>query len=199
MSQSAQTKLLRFLQSREVLSLGTTKPRHLDVRVVAATNRAVERHQATNEEGLRYDLAARLGPEPLNLPPLRGAPRTSACWSRASRRRPSSSCPGLPGAVPALLEGQRARAREGRDRWRACWRARARPSPSSTCPCPWRPGRGAARQAHDPAQAPTREELATLLSRHGGDVARWQIGPSARSSSAGCAKRSGQTTGSPGC
>jgi transcriptional regulator of acetoin/glycerol metabolism len=68
MSQTAQTKLLRFLQSREFLTLGTTRPRTLDVRVVAATNRAVEQDATL---GLRYDLAARLGPEPLDLPPLR--------------------------------------------------------------------------------------------------------------------------------
>src|SRR5258708_215929 len=69
MSQTAQTKLLRFLQSREVLMLGTTRPRTLDVRVVAATNRRLEADAAG--QGLRDDLAARLGPEPFNLPPLR--------------------------------------------------------------------------------------------------------------------------------
>src|SRR6185503_4815198 len=40
-------------------------------RVVAATNRTVEPQE---NEGLRYDLAARLGPEPLLLPPLRDRP-----------------------------------------------------------------------------------------------------------------------------
>src|SRR5262249_57960201 len=52
------------------LTLGTTRPRRLDVRVVAATNRPGEPTESPSE-GLRYDLAARLGPEPLNLPPLR--------------------------------------------------------------------------------------------------------------------------------
>jgi len=69
MSQSAQTKLLRFLQSRQVMSLGTTRARVLDVRVVAATNRPVA--QDADAPGLRYDLAARLGPAPLSIPPLR--------------------------------------------------------------------------------------------------------------------------------
>jgi transcriptional regulator with PAS, ATPase and Fis domain len=69
MSQSAQTKLLRFLQSRQILSLGTTRARTLDVRVVAATNRPVA--QELDGPGLRYDLAARLGPAPLTIPPLR--------------------------------------------------------------------------------------------------------------------------------
>ena len=69
MAQSAQTKLLRFLQSRQVMSLGTTRARVLDVRVVAATNRPVA--QDADDPGLRYDLAARLGPAPLMIPPLR--------------------------------------------------------------------------------------------------------------------------------
>jgi transcriptional regulator with PAS, ATPase and Fis domain len=70
MSPHAQAKLLRFLQSRELLTLGTTRPRRLDVRVVAATNRPLG-PSASDTGGLRSDLLARLGPEPLTLPPLR--------------------------------------------------------------------------------------------------------------------------------
>jgi transcriptional regulator with PAS, ATPase and Fis domain len=68
MPQAAQTKLLRFLQSREVQSLGAVRSRVVDVRVIAATHRGLAGDGRT---GLRYDLAARLGPEPLVVPPLR--------------------------------------------------------------------------------------------------------------------------------
>jgi sigma-54 dependent transcriptional regulator, acetoin dehydrogenase operon transcriptional activator AcoR len=69
MSPGAQSKLLRFLQDRLMLPLGSTRPKRLDVRVVASTRRAV----AANDDavGIRFDLAARLGPEPLIIPPLR--------------------------------------------------------------------------------------------------------------------------------
>ena len=70
MSYFAQAKLLRFLQDRRLLSLGTTRARTLDVLVVAATHRVPAPDQPATE-GLRYDLAARLGPEPVILPPLK--------------------------------------------------------------------------------------------------------------------------------
>ncbi|HET6284302.1 MAG TPA: sigma 54-interacting transcriptional regulator [Polyangia bacterium] len=68
MPAAAQAKLLRFLQEREVVPLGSTTPRSVDVRVVAATNNA---EALSRRGGLRADLAARLGAEPINLPPLR--------------------------------------------------------------------------------------------------------------------------------
>jgi transcriptional regulator with PAS, ATPase and Fis domain len=58
-----QAKLLRFLEDRQLMALGSTRPRRTDVRVLAATNRDLG--------ALRQDLAARLGPEPIRLPPLR--------------------------------------------------------------------------------------------------------------------------------
>jgi DNA-binding NtrC family response regulator len=80
MSPSAQSKLLRFLQDRMILPLGDTRPRRLDVRVVAATRRAV----AANDDspGIRFDLAARLGQEPLVLPPLRARPEDIGILAR---------------------------------------------------------------------------------------------------------------------
>jgi DNA-binding NtrC family response regulator len=67
MPPEAQSKLLRFLQDREILSLGQTRPRRLDVRVLAATASAAA-------AGLRDDLLARLGAAPIALPPLRDRP-----------------------------------------------------------------------------------------------------------------------------
>ncbi len=63
-----QTKLLRFLQSREFLPLGGTTPRRVDVRVIAATNRAVG---GAGDTALRSDIFARLGADAVILPPLR--------------------------------------------------------------------------------------------------------------------------------
>jgi DNA-binding NtrC family response regulator len=68
MTSEAQTKLLRFLQDKEIVPLGGTRPRRLDVRVIAATNRAVSPGGASV---VRDDLLARLGASPLRLPPLR--------------------------------------------------------------------------------------------------------------------------------
>jgi transcriptional regulator with PAS, ATPase and Fis domain len=68
MPPTLQTKLLRFLQSREFVPLGGTTPRRVDVRVVAATNRAVG---GPNDTALRSDILARLGADAVVLPPLR--------------------------------------------------------------------------------------------------------------------------------
>ena len=62
-----QAKLLRVLEDGRVTPLGGGSSRRVDVRVVAATNRAVREAG----EGLRPDLVARLDEWPLALPPLR--------------------------------------------------------------------------------------------------------------------------------
>jgi transcriptional regulator with PAS, ATPase and Fis domain len=65
-----QTKLLRFLQDRMLVPLGATRARRLDTRILAATSRTTT-PKGTSNVGLRADLAARLGAEPIRLPPLR--------------------------------------------------------------------------------------------------------------------------------
>ena len=64
----AQAKLLRVIQSGDVLPLGATAPEHVDVRVVCATHRDLGRFQ--REGKFREDLFARLNEYSLDLPPL---------------------------------------------------------------------------------------------------------------------------------
>ena len=65
----AQAKLLRVLQSKEVIPIGATQPERVDVRVTCATHRDLMRLQ--REGRFRGDLYARLNEYSLTLPPLR--------------------------------------------------------------------------------------------------------------------------------
>ena len=64
-----QAKLLRVLQESEVLRVGGTAPRRVDVRIVAATNRAIREEIATGR--FREDLFFRVNVIPIQTPPLR--------------------------------------------------------------------------------------------------------------------------------
>ncbi|MFO6448858.1 sigma-54 interaction domain-containing protein [Erythrobacter sp. NE805] len=68
LSPLAQTKLLRMLEEREVQPLGAARPVKVDVRIVAATNRAVE--EQVEEGRFRSDLYYRLNVARIVLPDL---------------------------------------------------------------------------------------------------------------------------------
>jgi DNA-binding NtrC family response regulator len=70
MSPDIQVKLLRALETKMVRRLGGKKEIHVDIRIVAATNRELQKALADGE--LREDLYYRLAVVEINLPPLRG-------------------------------------------------------------------------------------------------------------------------------
>lgn len=71
-----QPKLLRFLQEGEVHTLGEKSPRKVNVRVVAATHKNLERE--AREGHFREDLYYRIAALTLRVPPLRERPEDTA-------------------------------------------------------------------------------------------------------------------------
>jgi len=64
-----QPKLLRVLQEQEIVRIGESTPRKIDVRIIAATNQNLEK--MVEDGTFREDLYFRLAVVPVNLPPLR--------------------------------------------------------------------------------------------------------------------------------
>jgi transcriptional regulator with PAS, ATPase and Fis domain len=66
--QHLQVKLLRALEAKEILPIGSTTPRRIDIRVLAATNRNLKRE--VEESRFREDLYYRLNIMEIHIPPL---------------------------------------------------------------------------------------------------------------------------------
>lgn len=69
LSSELQVKLLRVLQENEILRIGATKPTYVNARVLAATNRDV--NKMVRDGQFREDLYYRLNVIPIHVPPLR--------------------------------------------------------------------------------------------------------------------------------
>jgi transcriptional regulator with PAS, ATPase and Fis domain len=72
MPPSLQVKLLRVLQEQEVIQIGSTTPIKIDVQIVAATNKKLEK--MVEQGTFREDLFYRLNVIPIDVPPLRERP-----------------------------------------------------------------------------------------------------------------------------
>lgn len=68
-SSALQAKLLRVLENMEIIRLGDTKVKQIDVRIVAATNKDL--HALSKDGNFREDLFYRLNVFPIKMPPLR--------------------------------------------------------------------------------------------------------------------------------
>lgn len=72
MPPALQPKLLRVLQEQEIVRIGESAQRKIDVRIIAATNQNLEK--MIEDGSFREDLYFRLAVVPVSLPPLRGRP-----------------------------------------------------------------------------------------------------------------------------
>src|SRR5262249_19106252 len=101
-----QSKLLRVLQDKSFHRVGAARPTTVDVRVVAASNRDLERGVA--EGWFREDLYFRLKGLVLRLPPLRerhrDIPLLAARFPQEAAAEAGRPAPGLPPAALAALE-----------------------------------------------------------------------------------------------
>lgn len=89
LSPRAQAKLLRVLQEGEIRRLGETRPRRVDVRIVAASNRSIR--DLVEAGRFRHDLRYRLDVIRVEVPPLRARPEDIPLlvrhyWQRAAAR-----------------------------------------------------------------------------------------------------------------
>jgi two-component system nitrogen regulation response regulator NtrX len=103
LSQEAQAKLLRTLETGELQRIGAETVTHIDARVVAATNRRLD--DAVNNGGFREDLFFRLNVFPIHLPPLRDRLEDlpALVAHLAERVRPRHAATFTPAALEALV------------------------------------------------------------------------------------------------
>jgi transcriptional regulator with GAF, ATPase, and Fis domain len=187
-----QAKLLRVLQDGEVTRLGENRPRTVDVRVIAATNRDLAAEVAAHR--FREDVYYRLAAFPIALPPLRARrtdiPLLAERFLAMAAARQGKRLAGLDPAALALLgrydwpgnvrelEHAIARAvalaREGEalapDHFAGTLRgAGRRPEPPTTESPPSSAAAPPLRDARDAFEA---RYIAEVLEQHGGNVAR---------------------------
>ncbi|MFW5738822.1 MAG: sigma 54-interacting transcriptional regulator, partial [Myxococcota bacterium] len=101
---TTQAKLLRVFEGNEVILVGAVKPRRIDVRFVAATNRDLE--EGTRQGTFREDLYFRLSGVSLVIPPLRERSAEIEPLARAFMRQfARTDAPQITADALAWLEG----------------------------------------------------------------------------------------------
>jgi DNA-binding NtrC family response regulator len=108
MNLGLQAKLLRVLQEREVDRIGGREPVHVNIRVIATTNRSLR--QEVEQGRFREDLYYRLNVFPITLPPLRERPSDIPVlvrhFVRATAARNGLAAPRISDAALAVLQGR---------------------------------------------------------------------------------------------
>ncbi len=103
----AQVRLLRVLQEKEIERVGGTEPVHVDIRIVSATNRNLEK--MVEDGDFREDLYFRIKVFPIEVPPLRARKNDIPALvqhfvRKKSREMVRHTIPPLaPGAIDALM------------------------------------------------------------------------------------------------
>ena len=175
----AQPTLLRVLQEREVLAIGTTKPQPVDLRLVAATHRDLE--ALVHEERFRSDLYARVAGFVVRLPTLRERIDDLGLLVAALlKRHAGGALPSLSGEAMRLLlrHSWPLNIRELEHALRAALALSPARIEAENLPAPLRAAAPAADEARPgeppraltPEQAARREELCALLAEHGGNI-----------------------------
>ncbi len=108
---TSQAVLLRAIEQKAIVRIGDTRPRPVDIRVIAATNRALE--PAVEAGEFREDLFFRLNVVRITMPPLRERPEDIPAlvefFVKKFNAELKTNCPGFePEAMEALC----------RNRWR---------------------------------------------------------------------------------
>ncbi len=97
---SAQTALLRALEAKEVIPVGATRPKPVDLRIVAAA-RSLD--DAVARGAFREELRARLRGFEVTVPPLRSRKEDLGILAAAVRARTREPAPLAPDALRAML------------------------------------------------------------------------------------------------
>src|SRR5262249_2265282 len=191
MPPAMQAKLLRVLQEGEVVPLGDTRPRRIDVRVIAATNRALRAE--VEERRFREDLYYRIAAFPIRLPPLcdrrddiplladrflaaaaaRNGKRIEGFEPAALERLIGYDWPGNVRELQNEIERGGALACDGRASGRPRLSSSRAPPPVGPAPPGWAEAAPPQELALRPARAAWEaQHLASVLQLHNGNVSR---------------------------